>query len=288
MVSQTCSCAAAPLFNPLDYSFAQNKKWHFELNYKYHALNDLVEGTHKVEDDTRRKRTAQTLFFDVRYALNRYLTFRVAFSLARQYRDIGISTSSPVSTNGIGDSLILVQLTPLQYSPTNRTAVALGGGLKMPLGNSKASIIGIASEDMQPGTGSWDFLAWGIISRSFPVAAGFDVFAGISSRFNGANSRKYSFGRELTSSIGAKLYSSKVFAYSLYSRFRWAAGDKRFDSEIPNTGGKWIYVVPAVTARLFKGIGFKTELEIPVYRNLNGFRQFSSTFQASIVVFYEI
>ncbi len=42
--SQTCSCATTPLFNPLEYSTLKNRRWHFAIAYKYHAVNDLVEG----------------------------------------------------------------------------------------------------------------------------------------------------------------------------------------------------------------------------------------------------
>ncbi len=76
--------------------------------------------------------------------------------------------------------------------------------------------------------------------------------------------------------------------YSLYGRYRRANSDKRFKGDIPNTGGQWIYLVPAVTVRIARDIGFKTEVEIPVYRKLNGIRQFTSTFLISISLFYEI
>ena len=123
--SQTCSCAATPLFDPIDYTSLKDHKWRFELTFKYHALNDLVEGTKEVINDTERRRIAQSLLIDIRYALFRNLTLRFAFSLSRQYRDVGISSALPVSTNGVGDSLLTVQYSPHILS-TDRLSDFLG------------------------------------------------------------------------------------------------------------------------------------------------------------------
>ncbi len=46
--AQRCSCAGAPIFNPLEFSTSsidKDKQWHFELSFKYHAINDLVKPT---------------------------------------------------------------------------------------------------------------------------------------------------------------------------------------------------------------------------------------------------
>jgi hypothetical protein len=285
---QTCSCAAAPLFNPLDLSVPQNKTWRLELSFKYHAINDLVQGTEKVIDDTDRERIQQSLLLDVRYAFSRKLVLRTVFSLVRQYRDVGISFSEPVSTQGVGDMLVAVQYTPLFYSSTNRFAFSLGGGVKAPVGESNAQIIGVAAEDMQPGTGSWDILGWGLASYNFPIAAGLDVFSGVSARYNGENEREYSFGDEVTAALGGRIYPSSQFDLSLYGRFRWADFDQRFGSDVPNTGGTWIYLVPGASVRLWQNLGLKTEVDIPIYRNLNGFRQFTSSFLVSVSIFVDL
>lgn len=285
--AQTCSCAATPLFNPLDFSTLKNRKWHFELTFKYHAMNDLVEGTQKVEDDTARQRTAQFMLFDVRYALMSNLTIRAVFSVGRQYREIGISQSEPVSTRGIGDSMLIVQYSPLSYSATNTTEVSLGAGVKIPLGENNVRVGVRASEDMQPGTGSWDFLGWGFVARQIPLWRWSELFTGVSARLNGANESGYSFGNEITVSLGARTQVANGLLLSLYGRYRWAGSDQRFDAPLPNTGGHWIYVVPSVSLNITRDMGIKTEIELPVYRNLNGFRQFTSTFLVSVSLFFQ-
>lgn len=285
--AQTCSCAATPLFNPLDFSTLNNRKWHFELSFKYHAMNDLVEGAKKVEDDTERRRTAQFMLFDARYALRSNLTIRAVFSVARQYREIGISQAGPVSTRGIGDGMLILQYSPFPYSETNKTEVSLGAGVKIPLGENNAQVEVRASEDMQPGTGSWDFLGWGFVSRQIPLWRWSELFIGLSARVNGEDSRGYSFGSEVTASLGARTKAVRNLLISVYARYRWAGSDHRFDAPIPNTGGHWVYVVPSISLNLTKDMGFKTEVELPVYRNLSGYRQFTSTYLVSVSLFYQ-
>jgi hypothetical protein len=286
--AQTCSCAAASLFDPIEYSTLKDRKWRFELSFKYHVLNDLVEGTEKVVDDTDRIRTSQFFLFDVRYSLSRKVTLRTVFSLARQYRDVGISSALPVSTNGLGDSMLSIQYSPIHYSQTNRTEVALGGGIKLPVGHNNAKTIGTASEDMQPGTGSWDTLLWGYASHILPFGTGFEIFGGVSARFNGTNERDYSFGDEIIASLGTRLQTKNNLGLAIYGRYRWADYDKRFDGNVPNTGGQWIYIVPSITVNIQRNWGIKAVVELPVYRKLNGFRQFTTTYLASVSVFYLI
>jgi hypothetical protein len=288
LYSQTCSCAGTPLFDPIEYSTLKDRKWRFELSYKYHAINDLVEGTEEVIDDTRRQRTSKSLLLDVRFALSRRLTLRSVFSLTRQGRDVGISTSPSVHTKGLGDGMVTMQYSPLYYSERSRTEVAVGAGVKIPIGESAAEIVGIAAEDMQPGTGSWDFVAWAYAGQIISSVRGLEFFAGLSTRLNGSNERGYSFGSEIISSAGARLQTGKLLDYSLYGRYRWADSDKRFDSEIPNTGGQWLYLVPSITVNISKSLGLKTEAEIPVYRKLNGFRQFTTSYLVSVSVIYFI
>jgi hypothetical protein len=288
LASQTCSCAATPLFNPLDFATLKNRKWHFELTYKYHSMNDLVEGSAKVKDDTERRRTAQFVLADARYALLPNLTIRAVFSWVSHYREIGISFSEPVQTQGLGDSLMTVQYSPFPYTETRKTEISLGAGLKIPTGENNAQTQVTASEDMQPGTGSWDIMGWTFVSQQIPIGTWTEIFAGLYGRLNGSNDRGYQFGNEYSVSLGLRAQAVKRLMLSLYGRYRWADFDKRFDSDIPNTGGHWVYVIPSVSWNISENFGIKSEIELPLYRNLNGYRQFTTTFLASVSLFYQI
>jgi hypothetical protein len=286
---QTCSCAGAPVFNPLEYTtMDKDKHWHFQLTYKYHAINSLVEGTKEITDDTDRTRTAQSIFFETRYKLSRRLSVAALLNFTGHSREVGISGSGGVNTQGLGDSMLSIRYSPLNYSDGKSLEFSVGGGLKMPTGRDNVQLIGVAAEDMQPGTGSWDVVVWGYGSGKVSGFNDLELFAGASFRFNGANDRDYRFGREIISAFGARFFTPGLLDFGLYGRYRWADSDERFAGEVPNTGGQWVYLVPSFTIKAGKNFGVKTEIEIPVYRKLNGFRQFTSTFLLSLSLYYEI
>jgi hypothetical protein len=286
--SQTCSCAATPLFNPLDFATLKDRKWHFELTYKFHSMNDLVEGSEKVQDDTERRRTVRFVLADTRFAILPNLTIRAAFSWVSHYREIGISYSEPVKIQAMGDSLLTVQYSPFPYTETKKTEISLGVGLKIPTGENTAQTDVTASEDMQPGTGSWDILGWTFLSQQIPLGSWSEVFVGLYGRFNGTNNRGYQFGNEYSVSLGLRALTVKRLMISLYGKYRWASSDIRYDSNIPNTGGHWIYVVPSASWNISENFGIKSEIELPLHRDLNGYRQFTTTFLVSVSLYYQI
>lgn len=287
--AQTCSCAGAPVFNPLEYSTTrEGKKWHFELTYKYHVINDLVDGSQQIGNDIHRHRTSRSVFFETRYSVSPKWTLIANMNFTRHARDVGISSSSGVSTNGLGDGMLSIQYTPVRFSVKSKTELSIGGGVKIPTGRSNVTAIGIASEDMQPGTGSWDGVAWAFVSRKLTFVRGLELFTGASYRFNGSNKRDYHFGNEIIAALGTKLRTRGLLDYSLYARYRWTDSDQRFKGDIPNTGGNWIYLVPSVILKASKDFGLKTQVELPLYRKLNGSLQFTTTILVSVSMYYEI
>ncbi|MCP5106073.1 MAG: hypothetical protein GY950_21995, partial [bacterium] len=204
------------------------------------------------------------------------------FTFTGHNRDVGISSAASVSTSGLGDSMLSLRYSPVLFSDGKATEVSFGGGLKFPIGKSNAQLTGVAAEDMQPGTGSWDVVAWGFASKKFYFIRGLVLFTGASLRLNGKNDRGYGFGTEIITALGARLKTKGPLDYSFYARYRWAGRDKRFSGRVPNTGGNWVYLVPSLIFKLSKSMGLKSEVEIPVYRKLTGFRQFTSTFLVSV------
>jgi hypothetical protein len=287
--AQTCSCAGAPIFNPLDYSGSLSQyRWHFQLTYKYHSISDLVEGKTTIKDDTDRSRTAQSLFFETRFAFTPRISVMALLNITGHSRQVGISGSDADTTSGLGDSMLSLQYSPVIFADEKGFELSIGAGIKAPTGKDNVTLTGIAAEDMQPGTGSWDTIVWSQSSIKINPIKGLHLFGGLSYRINGENDRQYRFGNEIIAALGFKLNKRGFLDYSIYTRYRWADNDQRFSGDVPNTGGKWLYIVPAITIKPAKNMGIKTELEIPIYRNLNGFRQFTSTFLLSLSLYYEV
>ncbi len=288
LYGQTCSCAGTTSFNPFEYTDSdKSQRWHFRLSYKYHAINDLVEGSKKVVDATDRSRIAQSVFFSLGFDFDKRISLIALLHYSDQSRDVGISNSGAVSTGSIGDSMLAIQYSPLIHEDKKGLEITIGSGIKAPTGASNVKLVGIASEDMQPGTGSWDIVLWTFAATRLYFISGLELFTGVSFRFNGGNDRDYKFGNELISSLGLNLANNSVMDFALFARYRHTSGDRRFNALVPNTGGDWIYIVPSIKFK-WKKFEFKTEVELPVYRKLNGFRQFTSTFLVSMSVSFKI
>jgi len=283
--SQTCSCAGNPSFDPSGLSFDNENKWNLELSYTLHSINDLVSKDQEIINDVNRRRTVKSFFLKTGYSISSRFSVSTILSFIRQERIVGSHNNSFDRINGIGDSMVAFSYSTLKDSLSNPVKISVGSGIKIPTGSSQVLLTGLASEDMQPGTGSWDFIFWGKISYRNMLFRNSDLFFFSSFRTNGENSRKYSFGEESILSSGILLHPYKKFSLSFEGRYIRKESDRRFGADIPNTGGIWINLIPGITYMLTDSIGFKTRFEIPVYRNLNGTEQFTTSSLLSFSIF---
>ncbi len=282
---QTCSCAGNPSFNPIDQSIDPGKKWYFEVGHRYHRINELVRGTKVIENEINRKRSATNIYAEIRYTPLKNITFSLISGAIRQYRKVGRNFAESITN--LGDTLISVQYSPFISLNRRKIKTSTGFGIKLPTGKSNAVLTGIAAEDMQPGTGSVDFVIRQYISIPLFFNPYIEIFAGNLFRFNGTNGRSYKFGGEYNFQSGFSTLLGDKLNLLLYGRFRSAAADRRFGGTIPNTGGKWIYLASGFTFRLNQGPGVRAIIEIPVYRKLNGAEQFTSKFITSLSLFFD-
>lgn len=285
--TQTCSCAGNTSFNPLDISVGSGNRWHIEISYKFHSIDQLVRGSNIIKNDINRKRYVRSLLTEVRFALTEKIILSSIFSFAEQFRQVGSTPENAESVTGAGDSMFFIQFSPSGNDKSNSFKVFAGGGIKVPTGRSDAIISVLAPEDMQPGTGSWDGVGWARFSFKPSPESKLELFGGLTYRINGTNDRSYSFGNDINSDLGLTYIFSEKDALSFRGHLRYAENDKRFGGNVPNTGGKWFYLVPGLMHKFSTNTGFRTYAEIPIYRKLNGADQFSSKLITVVSFFYE-
>lgn len=288
LFGQACSCASPPLVNTLEQPSVPSQDWRFGFRYEFIDLSEIVSGKIRLEDDTRR-RTAHSLLFETSYGLFRSLSFTAIFSLIQQERKISLSSGADdfLLTRGIGDGMLIVKYNVWPLASLPQMQVALGGGFKMPLGKSSLTANGaLISSDMQPGSGSWDGVLWSYLGFSSITPS--NTFATVSYSFKGRNKQAYKFGDEFLSSVGASFELDKSLDYVLLMRYRHVSADRRFsDSDVPNSGGRWINFAGGLNVNLSRSINVGLLGEIPVYRKLNG-TQLTTNFSASLSIFYTL
>lgn len=297
VMAQACCTAGTPLMNALDVSATPGGVLNISLTYDYNVLEDAIDGSEKIE--AFRNRVSKSFILDLSYGLNQRLSFTSLLTFTQHTRMFNhsnpLKSAEKVSTRGIGDALLLAKYNILPLDIISQRELALGIGLKLPLGAStlKNGDVLLAA-DMQPGTGSWDGFLWGSFFQGFLPLTRFNFFVNGTYRFNGTNDRYrlsdidsgYKFGNEIILSAGAAYSTESLFNFTLVARYRNTQPDMLGSAEVPNTGGNWIYLVPGININL-KPLTYRISGQLPAYRQLNGI-QLTTTYSVSIAVFYSI
>ncbi|MFT4925878.1 MAG: hypothetical protein ACI8WB_001973 [Phenylobacterium sp.] len=281
----TCSCAGVPLLNSITTSSPQSENWYFSTTYEYHKISDLYSGSDEVNDETHRDRVSQSTLFELGYGINENWSVATLLSATKHQRAIG--NNSEVDASGVGDGVVLFKYTGPRISVYSRWQYALGAGVKVPLGEDSAQHNGIdLAEDMQPSSGAYSGLLWGYLAHSFSAQANWQVYSSINYASNGENDRDYTFGNELNLAVGATYQDDSPWGYQAAVRYRTTSADQRAGVDIPNTGGYWVTFLPTLAYSFDETWSLSTSARIPLYRNLDGELQFTTSWAASMTLNY--
>lgn len=291
--AQTCSCAKTPVGSSLERPMMEAGTWQFGLTYEYHPIADIYVGSEELKDDTR-QRTSHTALFDLSVGLSRRLSVSTQLSFTQQEREstARLGTGESLRTRGLGDGLLILKYNLIMPSGVRRLQVAVGGGIKVPMGTSSLTNNGtLISADMQPGSGSWDGLIWAYLNQGIADNEEMAIYGTTSFRFNGAASRGGSFpngyrvGHELVSNLGFSRRQSDKIDLLLGIRLRHAATDQANSQTVPNTGGTWVNLVPMINFNWSPSLTLRAGGQAPLYRNVQGI-QATTSYTLSLALFY--
>ena len=286
----TCSCAGVPLLNAIDTSSTQPGDFFFNLTTEQHEISDLVRGNKDIRDETGRERSTFSQAFSMSYGLADRWTLSGLVSHIEHKRSIGSSFFGSQKTSGLGDAMVLVRYTPSYITPFSRHEVSVGLGARIPVGDDDARIDGIiVSEDMHPGTGSYGKIAWASYNYAFNQAATMQFTTSVNYTLNDdENDRGYAFGDELNVSVGFSHSVGTRFSYSAGLRYRTTTADQRNDFDIPNTGGEWLDLTPAVQYRINDALSATLSGRVPLARDLDGALQFTTSYSYALSLVYAL
>lgn len=277
---QTCCSGGVPLSNNLGLPNEGKNSWILGLNYDYNNLNTLNAGTETLNDDSR-LRITNSVLFNLGYAVTDRFSIETLFTWVNQTRTITQFGNENFSeTSGIGDAVFLAKYAIPDLLGAN-TVLNLGLGAKAPLGRSDLT----TSEgfqltaDLQPGSGAWDVLGWLAVSKTLNFRPSAILSGSLTYRETGANdsylnnSSVYEFGNVVQANLG---YSDQFLLFNiicnpgLIFKYRKAWADHIYSSEIPNTGGEWVFVRPELGINISPNMALNTKVEIPVYSYVEG------------------
>ena len=205
-------------------------------------------------------------------------------SVVEHKRDVGGSTDRG---SGLGDGVVMLKYSPTTISVYSKNTLSFGLGGRLPIGADDVKNEGVTlSEDLQPSTGAYGGIVWAYYARALNESAGAQVYFSTSHTYNGENDRDYQFGHSTTASIGGSYQTQTPWGFSLELFYRNAQRDKRNSVDIPNTGGQWLDVIPAVQYHVAESLALKASVKIPVARDLNDSLQFTTKYAVSLSLMY--
>ncbi len=280
LYAQTCCSGGVPLSNNLGLPNEGKGSFIVGLNYDYNHLNTLNAGTERLDDDSRLRNT-NSILLNAGYAINERLSVEALFTWVNQTRTIRqFGNENFTETRGIGDAVFLIKYAFPELFGTG-TIWSVGLGTKAPLGKSDlTSAEGFQlTADLQPGSGAWDVLGWSSVSKKLGFRPSATASGSITYRLTGSNSSYlnntsvYEFGNVLQLNMGYTdqfLLFNALFNPGLVLKYRKAFADEINGSDLPNTGGQWVFVRPELAVQLAKNLKVQTRLEIPVYSEVTG------------------
>lgn len=289
VTAQTCSCAGAPLIGTQSISSVSKGNLVLGLTYEFKEISNLYDGRQQLENNTVERNTQSTLL-EINYGITNRLTISSTATYVQKQR-LALANNDELITRGIGDGLVMLKYVLHQNTMSEQYQLAVGGGTKIPFGKISLRKNGIPLNlDMQPGTGAWDGIFWSYFSKTFAPTSDINFFlyntfraTGTAERFN--KDDKYKFGNEwvVNTGITDNLFSN--LSYVGMISYRSTSSDQRNGQNLPNTGGKWVSIEPALRYQFTNSLSAKIGGKIPVYQHLNGIQP-TTSYTVSFSLFY--
>lgn len=278
----TCSCASVPLLGTMELGTPGANKWFLATTYEYHDASELVSGSSTVPDTTGRVRTSEALVLEVSRGLSEKLSFSALLAGVRHDRKVGGDSDQ---ASGLGDAIVMLKYSPATISLYSRNALSFGVGAQLPLGVDDASSGGVVlAEDLQPSTGAFAGMLWAYAARALNDSSSARVYLSATYSQNGENDRDYQFGHSTTASLGASYQTQTPWGFNVEVLYRHADRDRRAGTSIPNTGGEWLDLIPAVQYHVNDSTALRLSGRVPLARDLNDQLQFTTKYSVRLTL----
>lgn len=284
---QTCCSGGIPLSNNIGLDFLNKGGLQIGVTYDYNYLNTLNNGTENLDDNSRLRITHSGLL-NLGYAITDNISTEILLTWVNQRRKITQISTTLDQTSGIGDGIVLFKYRFKKFLGENNFAIGIGS--KLPLGSStKTNNQGITfNADLQPGSNAFDVIYFLQYNKSTVFRPSFTIGSRLVYRATGTNNdylgdTTYKFGNELQAYLSFSdqfLINKTLIGPSLSFKYRHADLDKIGGSDLNNTGGDWIFVIPNFSIDLGANIAFLARAELPVYSNVRG-TQLTPTYRIS-------
>lgn len=304
LTGQTCCSGGVPTSSNLGLPASSKKTLQFRFNYDLNTLNTQKTGRTKSTTPQSFRRT-HTAMLQTGYSFTNNISLDAFLPFVRQERRSNVNDSGE-TTSGLGDIVLLLKY-KLWSNDDNSKAMTIGAGPKLPTGRTdfRNQFGNVLLADLQPGSGSIDGLLWGQFLTTLNFRPSLNWLTQASFKWNGQNDNfgfgntetTYQFGNELqlTTGLSDRMFLGKsLIDPALLLRYRRTFSDKSKPNtiaqdltEVPSTGGEWIFIYPSLTYWFSEDWSITTGVEFPLFSNIEG-TQVTPTSRVNVGVFYRL
>ncbi len=269
--SQNCCAPAVPQQGVLGETVALAHTLDVGFHYEFLQSQGLYAGSREITDPaetrTEWKRATITISYGIQPGLS--ISTIIPYLWKRKSKTI-MSDGSRLtnSSRGIGDMMLIFRFSILPRSFINFRELSAGLGVKIPTGSTDHRQYGyLLPEELQSGTGSWDFNASSSYYQGFePVDFILSITYDITTEYN-----DYRFGNQFSYAAMANFHPLNYLDLTASLAGIIRASDTRYDEKMESTGRNQIWFSPGVgLAILPEMLRLQVHYEWPFYQHLNG------------------
>jgi len=268
----------------------------FGLHYEYLRSEGSVKGTEPVDDDGDRRTIFKRTTLSLAYGLTSRWSVTVLTPYVWKEKSQWLSALQSRHTwesDDIGDITALVRFSPIARSWVNFRELSVAVGVKAPTGpTDKVQDYAILAEELQPGSGSWDWLGSVSYYQGFELV---DFFVSGTYIATGEY-ESYQFGDQFSYLLSSSYHLHERVDLSLgLSGVRRACDtDQRIggdDKTVDDTGRHQLFVVSGVQAVVLPPyLRLQAFFEAPIWEEFTGIQlksdwnlRFSLTYMLELV-----
>jgi hypothetical protein len=284
--AQNCCAPTVPQQGVLGEISTLPRALEIGFHYQFLRSADMYDGSQITYDPSNTKVLWHRATMTAAYGILRSLGVSAIFPYTwkKKSRDItSLGLHLENSADGIGDITVFARYSPLMRSFVSYRELSLGLGVKAPTGSVNEENSGIRlSEELQPGTGSWDF-DW-----SFSFYQGFEpvdfVLSGMYLLTTGHDG--YKFGNQFSYILASNFHIREYLDLSLSLLGLSRSRDNSSGFEIYSSGRDQLWLSPGAKLQLLPNrLSLQAYYEYPIYQRFNGI-QLGSDYNVRLSAIY--
>lgn len=267
--AQGCCSVSIPTLSTTETPVINSGMLRSSLSYLLTNTSSFYLGKNKTTDPLSRKASSYNLSLNLDLGLPYNFNISLFFPFNSLYRKSFFQGNViEYSNKGIGDFSLFIKYNPFGDNYFFPFKLIFAGGVKFPTGDFLTEKDGVQLPiDIQPGTGSLDYIFW--------LLASFDLLDYISFtqsayfKFSGSNSKGYDIANEFISNTGLYYPLNKYFTIAFLGRIQIRGYDYLDSQIVVNSGRTLIEWIPMLITTL-NNYTLRSYFCFPVFVKVNG------------------